>query len=97
MFKHLASPLSCPDSLERNRRERQDYFLLNGLLKTMSLCLTLEELRELTGRKRSDAQARELVHLGIPFLKRSDGTLIVFRAHVEGAKTPEPESSLVSL
>lgn len=46
--------------------------------------LTPDELVELTGRKRVDAQARELNLLGIVFKPRSDGTLAVLKAHVEG-------------
>ncbi len=34
------------------------------------LTLTAQELRELTGHRRSDAQRRELEHMGIPFKAR---------------------------
>lgn len=56
----------------------------------MGICLTREELEELTGKteraqKRYDSQAKELEHLRIPYLRRSDETLIVFRRNVEDA------------
>lgn len=47
------------------------------------LTLTPAELRELTGKRRCDAQRRVLEHMGIPFFGRPDGTLAVLRAHVE--------------
>lgn len=49
----------------------------------MTLTLTPAELRELTGRRRGDAQARELLHMRIPFNLRSDGSLVVLRLVVE--------------
>lgn len=67
----------------------------------MSICLTPKELAEFTGKteraqKRFGAQQKELEHLGIPYLRRSDKTLIVFRrlvdpgASIKAAETPEP-------
>jgi len=47
------------------------------------MLLTSHELRELTGRIQSDAQARELDALGIPFRRRRDKSLVVMRACVE--------------
>lgn len=47
--------------------------------------LTPDELRELTGCRRSDAQARALEHMGIPFSARPNGTLAVLRTVVERA------------
>ena len=41
------------------------------------------ELVELTGRRRSDAQARALRAMGIEHKTRPDNTLAVLRAHVE--------------
>lgn len=35
------------------------------------------DLEKLTLAKRSDAQARELKHMGIPFTTRRDGSLVV--------------------
>ena len=48
-----------------------------------TLLLTDDELTELTGRRRVDAQERELKHLGVPHGKRTDGTLVVLRSVVE--------------
>lgn len=51
-------------------------------------------LRELTGARRSDAQARELEHLGIPYRRRRDGSLVVFESEAYGttakARPPSP-------
>lgn len=61
------------------------------------MVLTPEELQAFTGKtaraqKRYGSQARELKALNIPYLTRTDGTLIVYRAHVyaygETKKTP---------
>lgn len=65
----------------------------------MSLMLTRDELQSLTGRRRSDAQCRELVALGIPFKIRRDGSPAVLRVAAELAlggrgttpREPEPE------
>jgi hypothetical protein len=55
----------------------------------MSLTLSPDELRELTGRRRADAQARVLDFMHIPYLTRPNGTLAVLRIHVEvGATMP---------
>jgi hypothetical protein len=45
--------------------------------------LTREELAELTERIQSDAQARELDALGIPYRRRRDRSPVVMRAVVE--------------
>lgn len=62
------------------------------------MLLTPAELRELTNHRRSDAQARALDHIGMPYARRADGTLMVLRAVAErllgGAGTierPEPQ------
>lgn len=52
------------------------------------MILSPHELELLTGKtergqKRFDSQAKELMALGIPFLRRSDKTLIVYRVHAE--------------
>lgn len=68
----------------------------------MTLLLTPDELRELTGHRRADAQARELEFLGIPFRTRRDGSLVVLRVDLVGNRLepgafepeltpPEPE------
>ncbi len=51
----------------------------------MSLTLSDAELREITARQRSPAQARALTALGIPYRKRHDGSLAVLRAAAEAA------------
>jgi hypothetical protein len=64
--------------------------------------LSPDELVALTRRRRSDAQARELVAMGIPYRARTDGTLAVLRAAVDAilgvpdqsqrvARTAEPQ------
>lgn len=63
------------------------------------LVLTPAELEALTCHRRSDAQRRELEHMGIPHRARRDGTLVVLRRDVEthtgGAPKPrEPELHL---
>ncbi|HEX2531362.1 MAG TPA: DUF4224 domain-containing protein [Burkholderiaceae bacterium] len=45
--------------------------------------LSPEELIELTGKKRSDAQIRALRFMGVEHRVRPDGSLAVLRAHVE--------------
>lgn len=62
------------------------------------LTLSPAELREFTGKRRCDAQARVLDHMGVPYSTRPDGTLAVLRSVVEralgGAGTigrPEPQ------
>lgn len=47
------------------------------------MLLTSDELRELTERIQSDAQARELDALGIPYRRRRDKSLVVMRTVVE--------------
>ena len=43
------------------------------------MILTADELAELTARRRPAAQARELDRLGIPYRRRTDGSLVVLR------------------
>jgi hypothetical protein len=50
----------------------------------VSLTLEPSELRDLTGHRRSDAQARALVRLGLPYAQRPNGSLVVLRSVVEG-------------
>jgi hypothetical protein len=47
------------------------------------LVLSPQELIEVTGKKRSYAQARELDAMGIPYKPRRNGSLCVYRIHVE--------------
>lgn len=56
------------------------------------MILTPAELEQLTGKsaraqKRYGSQALVLDALGIPYTKRPDGTLIVFRRHVDNGQT----------
>lgn len=63
----------------------------------MSICLSEDELVDLTKKRRHDSQARELHHLGIPYQRRRDGSLIVLRIHVEGlqdSQAREPQLRL---
>lgn len=61
------------------------------------LTLSPDELRDLTGKRRADAQARVLDFMGIPYKTRPNGSLAVLRVHVEVGATialsakPEPE------
>ena len=60
---------------------------------TMTLLLTQDEIKALTGKRRSDAQARELAHMGIPYRVRRDGSIAVLLSDVETrpARVREPE------
>ncbi len=49
----------------------------------MSMFLTEEDIINLTGKQRRNAQMKELNILGITFRKRGDGSLVVMTAHVE--------------
>lgn len=58
--------------------------------------LTPEELELLTAKteraqKRYGSQATELDHLGIPYLTRSDGTLIVFKRYLDNGPTQKTQ------
>lgn len=56
--------------------------------------LTAAELAEITGKRRSDAQARVLDFMGIAYATRPNGTLAVLREVMErrlgGAGTIQP-------
>lgn len=49
----------------------------------MSLTLAPQELRELTAKRRCDAQRRALDQMGVKYAVRPDGSLAVLRSHVE--------------
>ena len=49
------------------------------------MILSPEELRELTGRRRSDAQRRELDRMGIRYGVRTDGSVVVLETAVNRA------------
>jgi hypothetical protein len=59
----------------------------------MNLVLTHQDLSDLTGAFRSDAQARELTHLGIPYKIRRDGTIIVLLADLHGQTEKDRQAS----
>jgi hypothetical protein len=55
--------------------------------------LTADEVAELTGRVRSNAQAKALRSMGIEYRQRPDGSLAVLRSCVEkvlGGGDPKP-------
>lgn len=52
-------------------------------MEQQPLLLRAEELREFTGHRRSDAQARALDYMGLPYVRRPDGALLVLRAVAE--------------
>ena len=54
----------------------------------MSVCLSPEELFQLTRKKRVPAQIRVLVHLGIDFTRRPDGSLLVYSRDLEPSGAP---------
>jgi hypothetical protein len=66
-----------------------------------TICLSREELEALSGKseraqKRYDSQAKELDALRIPYQRRTDKTLIVYRRHVDpGYEPPAPEPKVV--
>lgn len=47
--------------------------------------LTDDELHELTGRQRRDAQVKVLRFMGIDHKVRPDGSVVVLKAHVDKA------------
>lgn len=58
------------------------------------MILTPDQLSQLTGRRRCDAQRRQLDFLGIPYRLRMDGSLVVLLSDVERRDTMrvrEPE------
>jgi len=63
------------------------------------IVLSEDEIRAITKKVRPSAQKRVLEALGIEYKPRPDGTLIVYRFHVEpqgtrGARLPSPEPVL---
>lgn len=49
----------------------------------MKLFLDEEEMHELTGRERRDAQVKQLRHMGIEHRVRADGTVAVLKSHID--------------
>lgn len=56
------------------------------------IVLSAQEIRDLTGKLKPAAQARELDFMGIPYKPRRNGSLCVYRVHVEG---PLPGSAKI--
>jgi len=48
-----------------------------------TICLSVEELQDVTGRVKASAQARWLRHHGFTFKLRADGMPLVSRNHFE--------------
>jgi hypothetical protein len=64
-----------------------------------AICLSPEETRDITGKRRVAAQSRALSSMGIPFRVRFDGSLMVLRndvlAPAPGDRTTEPNWSAI--
>jgi hypothetical protein len=56
--------------------------------------LTIDQLRELTGKQRARAQVRVLTELGIKHGVRPDGSLVVMDAAVDAVLGPGSASKL---
>lgn len=54
----------------------------------MSLWLTAAQIADLTHKSRPGWQARELTKLGIPWRRRTDGTLLVLTSDAGGMQSP---------
>lgn len=50
------------------------------------MILAESEIVEITGKCRWSAQAKELEHMGIPYRRRTDGKVIVFKEEITNAK-----------
>jgi hypothetical protein len=63
----------------------------------MAICLTKEEIRELTGKLRSAAQVRVLAQMAIPYRVRPDGSPVVLYSDLKSdsdtVPTPQPDFS----
>ncbi|MGP8230453.1 MAG: DUF4224 domain-containing protein [Steroidobacteraceae bacterium] len=57
---------------------------------TLPLCLTAQELTELTGKMRASAQRRVLRHMAIEHRQRPDGSVVVLRSAIHGASAVSP-------
>jgi hypothetical protein len=61
----------------------------------MAICLTVDELREITGFKKYSAQLRYLRQQGFKVMARADGKPVISRTHFEqvmGVKLPSSAS-----
>lgn len=68
----------------------------------LSPILPAEELEDFTrkterAQKRYGSQEKVLIEMGIPYLKRPDGTLIVYRINVEPRPPQEKQESVPSM
>ena len=54
------------------------------------MVLSKFELIELTRRVRYSSQARELTTMGIPFRRRSDGSIVVMKEDLNASATKRP-------
>jgi hypothetical protein len=50
--------------------------------QSATLCLTEDEVSQLTGKKRPSAQLKALRFMGIDHKRRPDGSIMVLRAHL---------------
>lgn len=58
------------------------------------MILAPDDLVRLTGRVRSGAQARQLSAWGLPFKRRTDGSIVVLEADVVSSPQPKKEPKL---
>lgn len=56
-----------------------------------TLCLTDDELQELTRKARPSAQRRVLDHMGIPYFLRTDGSVAVIRETLHVGKPTQEQ------
>ena len=63
------------------------------------LCLTRDEIEELTGMRRKSSQIRALAQMGIPFRVRPDGSPAVLRCDLmpDGATVTASEPDFSSM
>ena len=61
------------------------------------IVLSEDDVVELTGKRRTSAQARVLDFMGIPYRPRPNGSLVVLRIHVEAGPTTEYRGSGATL
>lgn len=61
------------------------------------MILTDETLRQLTKRTKWTAQARELNEMGVPYRRRSDGSLVVLEEDLHATTKNKPASSKLRL
>jgi hypothetical protein len=59
--------------------------------------LTVEQLYELTRKRKSCAQCRALEALGIPYRKRPDGSPVVFTASMQQNPAPQQRGPVLRL